>query len=110
MTREGIHSIVLKPGPARRVDTRGRNRAGLTKKQGKEKPGVTRRVDPVTRQDPVTNPLTFVFFCFFLLKRRRFNFFFLRIDPADPVKPGDPAKIRNPSLGPGRPPGRVLKL
>jgi hypothetical protein len=42
------------------------------KKRGKEKPGVTRRVDPVTRQDPVTNPLTFVFF---LLKRRRFDFF-----------------------------------
>jgi hypothetical protein len=41
------------------------------KKRGKEKPGVTRLtrwVDPVTRltrQDPVTNPLTFVFFCFF---------------------------------------------
>jgi hypothetical protein len=38
--------------------------------------------------------------------------FFLKkkIDPADPVKPGDPAKTRNPGLGPGRPPGRVLKL
>jgi hypothetical protein len=58
----------------------------------------------------VTNPLIFVFFLFFLLKRRRFDFFKKRIDPADPVKPGDPAKTRNPSLGPGRPPGRVLKL
>jgi hypothetical protein len=69
---------------------------------------LTRRVDPVTRltrEDPITNPLTFVFF-FFLLKRRRFDFFFKRIDPADSAKPGDPAKTRNPSLGPGR----VLKL
>jgi hypothetical protein len=44
----------------------------LTKKREKKKPDVTRltrRVDPVTRltqEDPVTNPLTFVFFfCFF---------------------------------------------
>jgi hypothetical protein len=51
----------------------------LTKKQGKKKSGVTwltRRVDPADParpgQDPVTNPLTFVF----LLKRRRFDFFF----------------------------------
>jgi hypothetical protein len=65
----------LKPGPA----DPGRNRAGLKKKRRKEKPGVTRltrRVDLVTRltrQDPVANLLTFVFF--FLLKRRRFVFF-----------------------------------
>jgi hypothetical protein len=79
---------------------------------------LTRRVDPVTqltRQDPVktrwqTRWLLFFLF-FFLLKRRRFDFFFFkRIDPADTVKPGDPAKTRNPGLGPGRPPGRVLKL
>jgi hypothetical protein len=63
----------LKPGPA----DPGRNRAGLKKKRRKEKPGVTRltrRVDLVTRltrQDPVANLLTFVFF--FLLKRRRFD-------------------------------------
>jgi hypothetical protein len=37
----------------------------LKKKQGKEKPGMTR----LTRQDLVANPLTFVF----LLKRRRFD-------------------------------------
>jgi hypothetical protein len=56
----------------------------LKKKRGKKKPGVTwltRQVDPatrLTRQDPVANPLTFVFFfvLFFLLKRRRVVFFF----------------------------------
>jgi hypothetical protein len=57
----------LKPGPA----DPGRNRAGLKKKRRKEKPGVTRltrRVDLVTRltrQDPVANLLTFVFFFFY---------------------------------------------
>jgi hypothetical protein len=40
----------------------------LKKKQGKKKPGVTQRLD----QDPVANPLTFVFLLF-LLKRRRFD-------------------------------------
>jgi hypothetical protein len=44
----------------------------LKKKWGKEKPGVTRR-HGLTRQYPVANPLTFVFFVF-LLKRRRFDF------------------------------------
>jgi hypothetical protein len=111
-----LKSIVLKPGPARRVDPGPRpTRAGLMKKRGKEKPGVTRltrRVDPVTRQDPVkTRWQTRWLLFFFLLKRHRFDFFFKKkIDPADPVKPGDPAKTRNPGLGPGRPPGRVLKL
>jgi hypothetical protein len=76
----------------------------LKKKRGKKKPGVTwltRQVDPatrLTRQDPVANPLTFVFFLFyfFLLKRRRFDFFLKkRIDPANPVtqsKPGTRAR------------------
>jgi hypothetical protein len=41
----------------------------LKKKQGKEKLGVTRRPG----QKPGCNSLTFVFF--FLLKRRRFDFF-----------------------------------
>jgi len=70
--------------------TRGWNWAGLKKKQGKKKPGVTRmtrRVDPAKPgQDPVANPLTFVF----LLKRRRFDYK-KRTDPTDPVtrsKPG----------------------
>jgi hypothetical protein len=54
----------LKPGPARLVDqgpgrSRSWNQAGLKKKQGKKKLGVTR----LTRQDPVANPLTFIF-CF----------------------------------------------
>jgi hypothetical protein len=65
----------LKPGPA----DPGRNRAGLKKKRRKEKPGVTRltrRVDLVTRltrQDPVANLLTFVFF--FFTKTTSFCFF-----------------------------------
>jgi hypothetical protein len=51
----------------------------------------TRRVDPAK---PGCNLLTFVFFV--LLKRRRFEFFLIEIDPADPVK------TRNPSLEPDR--------
>jgi hypothetical protein len=51
--------IVLKPG------TRGWNRAGLKKKQGKKKLGVTRLTRSKTRLQPVD-------FCF-LLKRRRFD-------------------------------------
>jgi len=35
-------NIVLKPGLAGRSGIRGWNRAGLKKKQGKERPGVTR--------------------------------------------------------------------
>jgi hypothetical protein len=68
----------------------------LKKKQWKKKPGVTRmtrRVDPAKPgQDPVVNPLTFVF----LLKRRRFDYK-KRIDPTDPVtrsKPGTRALNR----------------
>jgi hypothetical protein len=51
----------------------------LTKKQGKKKPGVTRltrRVDlmtRLTRSRPGDKPIDF---CFFLLKRRRFEIFF----------------------------------
>jgi hypothetical protein len=60
--------MVLKPGSFRRA-IQGWNRAGLKKKQGKKKPGVTQWV---TRQDPVANLLTFIFFVF-LLKRRRFD-------------------------------------
>jgi hypothetical protein len=76
-----LKRLVLKPGLARRVDS-GSGRPGTVtgpgwQKKGKKKPGMIWRVDPVTRltgQDPVTNPLTFVFFVF-LLKRRRFEFF-----------------------------------
>jgi len=69
-------NIVLKPGPARDP---GPEPGRVDEKRGKKKPDVTRltrRGDPatrLTRQDPVINPLTFVFF--FLLKRRRFDFF-----------------------------------
>ena len=91
--------IVLKPGPAGRPGTwptRGWNRAGLKKKREKEKPGVTRWVDPARPdQDPVVNPLTFFFV--FLLKRRRFDFKKKRTDPANLVtrsKPGTRALDR----------------
>jgi hypothetical protein len=55
--------------------------------------------DPAGRpgQDPVTNPLTFVFFYFFLLKRRRFDFFLkeltrtTRSNPVTRPKPGTQA-------------------
>jgi len=104
----------LKLGPARRVDP-GPGRPGAGTGPGWWKNGGRKNpmwpgdpADPARPgQDPVTNPLTFVFFCFFFTKTMSFWFFFKkRIDPADPVKPGDPAKTRNPGLGPGR----VLKL
>ena len=63
-----IHSFEIRPGPANQPMTRttqGWNKAGLKKKQKKEKPGVT------LRADPASNPLTFILFFFFLLKRRR---------------------------------------
>jgi hypothetical protein len=59
--------------------------------------GKTWRVDPA---DPVTNLLTFVFFVFFLLKRRRFDFFFkeltrpTRSNPVTRPKPGTRALDR----------------
>jgi hypothetical protein len=62
------HSFETRPGLAGRPGTRptrGWNRAGLKKKQGKKKSGVTRRIDlatRLTRQDLVANPLIFVFF------------------------------------------------
>jgi len=70
----------LKPGPARRVDP-GPGRPGPEPGRVDEKmeEGKTRcdPADPAGRpgQDQVTNSLTFVFFLFFLLKRRRFDFF-----------------------------------
>jgi hypothetical protein len=53
--------IVLKPSP-----TRAWNRAGLKKKQGKKKPGMTRLTRSKTRLQVVD--------FYFLLKRRRFDF------------------------------------
>jgi hypothetical protein len=100
-----LHSFETRPGPVGRPGTRptrGRNRAGLMKKQGKEKPGWPGGSTRLTRQDPVTNPLTFVFFLFFLLKRRRFDFFFKNW-------PGRPGQTRwpgqNPEPGPWTGPG-----
>jgi hypothetical protein len=50
----------LKPGP-----TRGWNRAGLKKKQGKEKPGVTQLTWQVDPARPGCKPINFCF-CFSL--------------------------------------------
>ena len=65
-----MSSIVLKLGPVRRVDL-GLELGRVKKKQGKEKPSVIR----LTRQDLVKTRLQLVDLYFFLLKRRRFNFF-----------------------------------
>jgi hypothetical protein len=66
-------SIVLKSGPVRWIDLRpGRSGVGIGpgwRKNREKNPDVTW----LTRQDPVTNQLTF--FYVFLLKRCRFNFF-----------------------------------
>jgi len=69
--------------------TRGWNRAGLKKKRGKKKLGVTR----LTRQNPLT--------CFFT---KTTSFWFKKKNW--PGRPRDPVKTRNPDLKPGR----VLKL
>jgi hypothetical protein len=66
--------IVLKPGPARDPADPGLEPSRVEEKTRKGKT----RCDPVdpatrlTRQDPVANPLNFVFFIF-LLKRHHFD-------------------------------------
>jgi hypothetical protein len=63
----GMSSIVLKPGPVRRVDLElelGR----VKKKQGKEKPSVIR----LTRQDQVKTRLQLVDLYFFFTKTTSF--------------------------------------
>jgi len=103
-----ISCIVLKLGPARRVDP------GLEPGRIEEKIEkiMTRcdSADPVDWPDDPEkpgqklgcSPLTFVFF----MKMTSFWFFFkIGIDPADPMtrsKPNDLVKTRNPGLGPGR--------
>ena len=94
-----LPNIVLKPDPAD---------PGLEPGRVEEKTGEgNTRCDLATRQDPVANPLTFILFFFFLLKRRRFDFLKKELIQS---RPDDPVKTRNPGLGPGWPPGQVLKL
>jgi hypothetical protein len=62
-----IHSFEIRPDLVGRPGTRP-TQGRVEEKTDEGKTGVTR----LTRQDPVANPLTFVFF---LLKRRRFDFF-----------------------------------
>jgi hypothetical protein len=82
------HSFKTRSGP--RGSTRDWNGTWLKKKHGKEQPSVTqltrltRRVDSTTRSKTRLQLIDFCFF--FLLKQCRFDFFFLRIDPDDPVK------------------------
>jgi hypothetical protein len=93
-----LQNIVLKPGPAD---------PGLEPGRVEEKTGEGKtRCDLATRQDPVANPLTFIFFVF-LLKRRCFDFFKKKLIQS---RPDNPVKTRNPGLGPGWPQGQVLKL
>ena len=84
--KKSILPIVLKPGPARRVDpgmgpvrVEAKTRLGIGPARP-DRPGTR-----LTRQDPASNPLTFFLF-FFLLKQRRFDFFKKKILPSDPVK------------------------
>jgi len=105
-------SIVLKPGPARRVDLGpGRPEAGTgpgwRKNRKSHDPVWPGRLGELTRQNPVaTRWLLFFLFCFFFTKMTPFRIFFkIGIDLADPAtrsKPGDPVQTRNPGLGPGR--------
>jgi len=107
------HSFETRPGPTGRPRTRDWNRAELKKKREKKKPGVTwltRRVDLARPgQDPVANPLTFVFFLFlFLLKRRRFDFFKKKKLTWPTWWPGQNPEP-GPWTGPATGPGHILK-
>ena len=92
--KSNMQCFETRPGPEGRPGTRptrGWNQAGLMKKLHKPWPGVTRRVDPVTRQNPVKNPvathwLLFLFLFFFTKTTSFWIFFKIEIDPADPVK------------------------
>ena len=80
-----VYAIVLKPGSAWRVDP-GPGRPGTRTRPGwKKNKGRKNSVWPgwpgeLTRQDPVVNPLTFVFF----IKTTLF-WFKKKTNPADPV-------------------------
>jgi len=63
-----VKTIVLKPGSTQDQADPGLEPGRVEKKQGKEKPGMTQRPG----QKLGCNLLTF----FFLLKQRRFDFFF----------------------------------
>jgi len=94
-----LETIVLKPGPARRVNPRlepGRVEEKIEEEKTRW-PGWPSK----TRSKAGCNSLAFVFF--FLLKRHRFDFKKMNW-------PDDPVKTRNPGLGPGWPSNRVWKL
>jgi len=94
-----LPNIVLKPGPAD---------PGLEPGRVEEKTGEGKtRCDLAIRQDPVANPLTFIFFCFFLLKQRCFDFLKKKLIQS---RPNNPVKTRNPDLGPGWPPGSLKTM
>jgi len=84
-------SIVLEPGPMGWSET-------------ETGPGWRKNKKKKTRCDPASWPgkirsktrLQFVDFCFFLLKRHRFDFF----KKNWPEQPSDPVKTWNPGLGP----------
>jgi hypothetical protein len=78
-----IPIIVLKPGPVWRVDP-GPGRSGAGTGPGWKKNRVRKNLvwPSKTRSKTWLQPVDF---CFFLLKRRRFDFFKKRIDPTDPV-------------------------
>jgi hypothetical protein len=66
----------------------------LKKKQGKEKLGVTRRPGKTRSK----TWLQLVDFFFFLLKRRRFDFFLKRIDPGELGQNPEPGPWTGPGL------------
>jgi len=95
-----LNSIVLKPGPAGWPETR-LTRAGTgsswIKNRGRKNP-VWPSNPSRPSQKPGCNLLTYVFFV--LLKRRRFDNFFLKIDPVKTRWPGQNPEPR-PWTGPG---------
>jgi hypothetical protein len=92
-----ILNIVLKSGPARRVDP-GLEPCWVEEKIGKKKT----RYDPatwLTQQDLVKDPVATRWFLFFLLKRYRFDL----KKKNWPRQPGDSVKTWNQGLGPDWP-------
>jgi hypothetical protein len=86
------HSFETRHGPAgrhRTRPTRGWNRVGLKKKQGKKNPVWPGKTWLKTRLQPVN---------FFLLKRCRFDFFIKKIDPGNLVTRSKPGPWIEPGL------------
>jgi hypothetical protein len=98
------HIFETRPGPTGRPRTRGWNRTELKKKREKKKPGVTWLTRRVDLARPGCKLVDFCFFfCFFLLKRRRFDFLKKKLTRPTwwPGQNPEPGLWTGPATGPG---------